>query len=99
MPFSAEVICVKDHNEDHEVGGLDLPVVVTLATAPQHTAAQSRWWRQPRSVSRDRVVQRSCHLVWNDSVRNVWPRRARAALHMESFSRNRTDNHCGPGQN
>ena len=39
MPFSAEVICVKDHNEDHEVGGHDLPVVVTLAAAPQHTAA------------------------------------------------------------
>jgi hypothetical protein len=39
MPFSAEVIRIKDHNEDHEVGGLDLPVAVTLATAPQHTAA------------------------------------------------------------
>lgn len=39
MPFSAKVIRIKDHNEDHEVGGLDLPVAVTLATAPQHTAA------------------------------------------------------------
>jgi hypothetical protein len=39
MPFSAEVMYIKDHNEDHEVGGLDLPVAVTLATAPQHTAA------------------------------------------------------------
>lgn len=39
MPFSAEIIRIKDHNEDHEVGGLDLPVVVTLAMAPQHTAA------------------------------------------------------------
>jgi hypothetical protein len=39
MPFSAEVIHIKDHNEDHAVGGLDLPVTVTLATAPPHTAA------------------------------------------------------------
>lgn len=39
MPFSAEVIHIKDYNEDHEVGGLDLPVAVTLATAPKHTAA------------------------------------------------------------
>jgi len=39
MSFSAEVIHIKDHNEDHEVGGLDLPDAVTLATAPQHTAA------------------------------------------------------------
>lgn len=38
-PFSAEVICVKDDNEDYEVGGQDLPVVVTLAAAPQHTGA------------------------------------------------------------
>jgi hypothetical protein len=30
MPISAEVIRIKDHNEDHEVGGLDLPVTVTL---------------------------------------------------------------------
>jgi hypothetical protein len=42
MPFSAKVIRIKDHNEDHEVGGQDLPVVVTLATAPQHTAPQLR---------------------------------------------------------
>ncbi|WP_194713067.1 hypothetical protein [Noviherbaspirillum soli] len=38
MAFSAEIIHIKDHNEDHEVGGLDLPVAVTLATEPQHTA-------------------------------------------------------------
>lgn len=39
MPFSAEVIRIKDHNEDHEVGGLDVPVAVTLATEPQNTTA------------------------------------------------------------
>lgn len=39
MPYSAHIIHIKNHNEDHEVGGLDLPIVVTLATAPQHTAA------------------------------------------------------------
>ena len=39
MSFSAEVIRITDHNEDHEVGGQDLPVVVTLTTPRQHTAA------------------------------------------------------------
>jgi hypothetical protein len=37
MPISAEVIRIKDHNEDHEVGGLDLPVTVTLETSHEHT--------------------------------------------------------------
>jgi hypothetical protein len=37
MPISAEVIRIKDHNEDHEVGGLDLPVTVTLETSREHT--------------------------------------------------------------
>ena len=37
MPISAEVIRIKDHNDDHEVGGLDLPVTVTLETSREHT--------------------------------------------------------------
>lgn len=38
MPITVEVIRIKDHNDDHEVGGLDLPLAVTLATAPGHTS-------------------------------------------------------------
>lgn len=37
MSISAEVIRIKDHNDDHEVGGLDLPVTVTLETSREHT--------------------------------------------------------------
>jgi hypothetical protein len=37
MPISAEVIRIKDHNDDHEVGGLDLRVTVTLETSREHT--------------------------------------------------------------
>jgi hypothetical protein len=37
MSISAEVVRIKDHNEDHEVGGLDLPLTVTLETSHEHT--------------------------------------------------------------
>lgn len=38
MSISAEVIRIRNHNDDHELGGLDLPVTVTLSTHPQHAA-------------------------------------------------------------
>lgn len=38
MLITAKVIRIKNHNDDHEVGGLDLPLTVTLATAPEHTS-------------------------------------------------------------
>jgi hypothetical protein len=37
MPISAKVVRIKDHNEDHEVGGLDLPVTARLETSREHT--------------------------------------------------------------
>lgn len=38
MPITAIVIRIKDHNDDHEVGGLDLPLSITLSTASEHTS-------------------------------------------------------------
>lgn len=38
MSISAEVIRIRNQNDDHEVGGLDLPIAVTLSTLPQHAA-------------------------------------------------------------
>lgn len=37
MPITAEIIRIKDHNEDHEVSGLDFPLTVTLEASREHT--------------------------------------------------------------
>jgi hypothetical protein len=43
MSISAEIFRIEDHNEDHEVGGLDLPVTVALETSREHTLTVLTW--------------------------------------------------------
>lgn len=36
MPITAKVIRIKDHNDDHEVGGLDLPLSIARNSLRAH---------------------------------------------------------------
>jgi hypothetical protein len=76
MAVAAEVVAVRDLNDDQEVGGQDLPATVILKTDSEDTAAVADMVREGKGLARLAGSQRLA-FVWKrqdafDSRRSMW---------------------------